>query len=306
MAEKRKRKRKNKINSLIYVIIAVAALVIGLSRLDFLQNDSSPELENGNVAVHFVDVGQGSCTVVQSGNEGVLIDAGERENAAKVLSFLEENGITKLRYVIATHPHSDHIGAMAAVLERVGADEIFLPNIADKYAPTSKMYLNLLSTVDSKNIKAEFLSENRTVDFNGVKITVLAPVQQTNSYNNMSLITKLEFGDMTALLLGDAENKEINSVLKANQSFDFSAHIILLGHHGSNTSLNKKLMSLTKSDTAVISCGADNPYGHPSSEVVDYLNKNGLTYYRTDENGDISLITDGEKYNIITEKGQNS
>lgn len=302
MAGKRKAKTKSKINSLIFIALAVLLAVFGVSRTDF-SSDDSLTLDDGNIAVYFVDVGQGNCTVIRSGNEGVLIDAGEREYSSKVLAFLEENGITRLRYVIASHPHSDHIGAMPAVLDKLDTDEIFLPYIADKYAPTSKTYLNLLSTVDERDIKAEFLDENKTLDFNGVKIEILTPVEQTNSYNNMSLITKIEYGDMSALILADAENKEINSVMKANRSFDFSSYVIMLAHHGSNTSLNETLLTKSDSEIAIISCGKDNSYGHPHKEVTDYLDETDTEYYRTDESGTVSLITDGEKYNIITEKG---
>lgn len=302
MAGKRKAKTKSKLNSLIFIALAVLLAVFGVSRTDF-SSDGSLTLDDGNIAVYFVDVGQGNCTVIRSGNEGVLIDAGEREYSSKVLTFLEENGITRLRYAIASHPHSDHIGAMPAVLDKLDADEIFLPYIADKYAPTSKTYINLLSTVDEMNIKAEFLDENKTLDFNGVKIEILTPVEQTNSYNNMSLITKIEYGDMSALILADAENKEINSVMKANRSFDFSSYVIMLGHHGSNTSLNETLLTKSDSEIAIISCGKDNSYGHPHKEVTDYLEETDTEYYRTDESGTVSLITDGEKYNIITEKG---
>lgn len=302
MAGKRKAKTKSKINSLIFIALAVLLAVFGVSRTDF-SSDDSLTLDDGNIAVYFVDVGQGNCTVIRSGNEGVLIDAGEREYSSKVLTFLEENGITRLRYVIASHPHSDHIGAMPAVLDKLDTDEIFLPYIADKYAPTSKTYINLLSTVDKRDIKAEFLDENKTLDFNGVKIEILTPVEQTNSYNNMSLITKIEYGNMSALILADAENKEINSVMKANRNFDFSSYVIMLGHHGSNTSLNETLMTRSDSEIAIISCGKDNSYGHPHKEVTDYLEETDMEYYRTDESGTVSLITDGEKYNIITEKG---
>lgn len=302
MAGKRKAKTKSKINSLIFIALAVLLAVFGVSRTDF-SSDDSLTLDDGNIAVYFVDVGQGNCTVIRSGNEGVLIDAGEREYSSKVLTFLEENGITRLRYVIASHPHSDHIGAMPAVLDKLDTDEIFLPYIADKYAPTSKTYINLLSTVDERDIKAEFLDENKTLDFNGVKIEILTPVEQTNSYNNMSLITKIEYGDMSALILADAENKEINSVMKANRNFDFSSYVIMLGHHGSNTSLNETLMTKSDSEIAIISCGKDNSYGHPHKEVTDYLEETDTEYYRTDESGTVSLITDGKKYNIITEKG---
>lgn len=297
-----KRKTKSKLNSLIYVIIAIVVALFGVSRADFLKSDNNLKLETGNIAVHFVDVGQGNCTVIQSDNEAVLIDAGEREYSSKVLSFLEDNGITKLRYVIATHPHSDHIGAMATVLDKIEADEIFMPYIADKYAPTSKTYMNLLTVIDEKDIKVEFLSENKEFKFDGVTFKILTPVEQTNSFNNMSLITKIEFKNMSTLILGDAENKEINSVMKANVDFDFSSHIMLLPHHGSNTSLNEKLMSQANIATAIISCGKDNSYGHPNEEVVDWLDENDIEYYRTDESGDVSLITDGKEYTIITER----
>ncbi len=297
-----KRKTKNKLNALIYIILAVVIAVFGVSRAEFFKSENDLTLDDGNIAVHFVDVGQGNCTVIQSGNEAVLIDAGEREYSSKVISFLEENGITKLRYVIATHPHSDHIGAMATVLEKIDADEILMPYISDKYAPTSKTYLNLLTTVDEKDIKAEFLSKNTTFDFDGITFKILVPVQQTNSFNNMSLITKIEFGKMSALIMADAENKEINSVLKANSDFDFSSQIMLLAHHGSNTSLNEKLMTKANITTAVISCGKDNSYGHPNEEVVEWLDENAVEYYRTDESGDVSLITDGKEYTIVTER----
>lgn len=302
MARKRRQKNKSKLSRWIYVIIAVFIALIGFSRTDFLENDNNIALTDGNIAVHFVDVGQGSCTVIQSGNDAVLIDAGEREYSSVVLSFFEENGITHLSYVIATHPHSDHIGAMSAVLEKMGADEIFMPYIKDEYEPTSKTYLGLLTTLDEKNIKTEFLESNKTVDFKGVTIDILVSVEQVRSFNNMSLITKITSGKMTALVLADAENKEINSVMKANQNFDFSAHIVALGHHGSNTSLNTNLLSKTGIQIGIISCGEGNSYGHPHAEVTDYLKNNAIEYYRTDLVGNISIITDGEKFSIKTER----
>lgn len=296
-----RRKTKSKLNSLIYLILTVVVIVIGISRFDFLERNDSLTLEDGNVAVHFVDVGQGSCTVIQSGSDAVLIDAGEREYSSKVLSFLEENGIDHLSYVIASHPHSDHIGALPAVLEKMGADKVYMPYICDQYEPTSKTYLNLLTTLDKKDIKTEFLQQNTSVNFGGATVDIIVPVEQTRSFNNMSLITKITYGKMTTLILADAENGEISSVLKANEDYDFSSYVVALGHHGSNTSLNEELFSEIFPEIGIISCGEDNSYGHPHEEVIEYLESNAIEYYRTDLVGDITLISDGESYNVITE-----
>lgn len=298
-----RRKSKSKLHSLIYVILAIVVFVIGISRLDFLERDDNLTLAEGNVAVHFVDVGQGSCTVIQSGSDAVLIDAGEREYSSKVLSFLEENGIDHLSCVIASHPHSDHIGAMSTVLDKMGADKVYMPYICDEYEPTSKTYLRLLTTLDEKNIDTEFLEENTSFTFGGATVDIIVPVEQTRSLNNMSLITKVEYGKMSALILADAENDEISSVLEANEGYNFSAHTVALGHHGSRTSLSEDLISeMRPSYIAVISCGEGNSYGHPHEEVIEFLEDNAIEYYRTDLVGDISLISDGEKFNIITER----
>lgn len=298
----KRRKQKSKIRSLIYVILAVLVLAIGASRFDFIERDDTIGIADGNIAVHFVDVGQGSCTVIQSGSDAVLIDAGEREYSSTVLSFLEENGIDHLKYVITSHPHSDHIGALSAVIEKMGADEVFMPYICDEYDSTSKTYIELLTTLDEKNIDTEFLDKNKTLNFGGAKINIIVPAEQVRGLNNMSLITKVEYGKMSALILADAENKEINSVLDANPTFDFSSYIVALGHHGSNNSLNEELLTKTGLQIAVISCGEGNSYGHPHEEVIDYLEDSATEYYRTDLVGDISLVTDGEKFNIKTER----
>ncbi len=171
----RRRKQKSKFRVLTYVLIAIVALVAIGFGFELPERDETVESTPDTVSVHFVDVGQGSCTVIQSGSDAVLIDAGEREYSSKVLSFLEDNGITHLSYVIASHPHSDHIGAMSTVLDKMGADEVFMPYIIEEYDATSKTYIELLTTLDEKNIDTEFLRENKTIDFKGIKINIVTP-----------------------------------------------------------------------------------------------------------------------------------
>lgn len=299
----RRKRKPDKVKIIFYIIAIIAVAFAGISRMDYANINSNLTLDENSIAVHFLDVGQGNCTVVQSGNEGVLIDAGEREEAAVIIDFLEENGITHLKYVIATHPHSDHIGGMATVLENITAEEIYFPLIIDKYAPTSKTYLNLLETVDDNNIQAHFVDENMAIQFNNITLTLISPVEQVNDFNNMSLLTKVVFGDTSVMLLADAENREFESILKANPTFDFSSDAYLVPHHGSNTSLHEGFLARINARNAVISCGLNNSYGHPHIEIEEYLQRNNIRTFRTDEDGNITFISDGSEYNIITEKG---
>lgn len=302
MAKRRKRK-PDKAKILFYIIAILAVALSAVSRMDYADINSNLTLDENCIAVHFVDVGQGNCTVIQSGNEGVLIDAGEREAAAVIVDFLKENGISHLKHVIATHPHSDHIGGMSTVLEYVTADEIYFPYIIDKYAPTSKIYYNLLETVDKKDMKVNFVEENTVIKLGEATLTIIAPVEQIRDFNNMSLLTKVEYGKTSVMLLADAENRELESVLEANPNFDFSSDVYLAAHHGSNTSLHEEFLSEINARNAVISCGVDNSYGHPHIEVETYLQKNNIRTFRTDEDGTVTFISDGNEYNIKTEKG---
>lgn len=299
----RRKRKPDKVKLLFYVIAIFAVALSAISRMNYNDINSNLTLDENSIAVHFVDVGQGNCTVIQSGNEGVLIDAGEREAAAVIVDFLKENGISHLKYVIATHPHSDHIGGMATVLEYVDADEIYFPLIIDKYAPTSKMYLNLLEAVDRHGIQAHFVDENTAIQFGGVTVTIITPVEQVRDFNNMSLLTKVDYGKTSVMLLADAENRELESVLNANKTFDFSSNVYLAAHHGSSTSLHEEFLARINARNAVISCGIDNSYGHPHIEVEKYLQGNNIRTFRTDEDGTVTFISDGNEYNIKTEKG---
>ncbi|MBR2315480.1 MAG: MBL fold metallo-hydrolase [Clostridia bacterium] len=297
------RRKPDKKKIIFYVIAIIAVALAAICRMDYADINSNLTLDENSIAVHFVDVGQGNCTIIQSGNEGVLIDAGEREASAVIVDFLKENGISHLEYVIATHPHSDHIGGMSTVLEYVDADEIYFPYIIDKYAATSKTYLNLLETVDRNDIQAHFIDENTVVKFGDVTVTIITPVEQVRDFNNMSLLTKIDYGKNSVMLLADAENRELESILNENKTFDFSADVYLAAHHGSNTSLHEEFLSKINARNAVISCGLDNSYGHPHIEVEKYLQSNNIRTFRTDEDGTVTFISNGNEYNITTEKG---
>lgn len=295
-----KGKKGKKISS---AVIALVLVVLAVIFKDEIKTDKTIKLEDGNIGVYFVDVGQGHCTVIQSGNEGAIIDTGEREYSQTVLDFLNSHGIEKVRFMIATHPHSDHIGSMGTVITKTKPEKIYMPYIADEYVPTNKTYFNFLTAIDENNVSACFLKNKIETKLGDVKFTIIPPAKQINDMNNMSLITKIEFGSVSFLIAGDAEKKEMTSVMSKNKGFDFSADFYLMAHHGSSTSTYEPFLNKVNFKAAVISCGKDNDYGHPHEEALDYLEKYSIEYYRTDENGTVSVITDSEKCNITVEKG---
>lgn len=294
---------RKKDKKIISVIVALILVVLAAFFKDDIKHDETVTLENGNIGVYFVDVGQGHCTVIQSGENGAIIDTGEREYSSTVLDFLKSRGINNIEFIIATHPHSDHIGSMGTVITKTKPKDIYMPYIAEENLPTNKTYLNFLTSIDENNVRAHFLNKKTELKLGDVSFTVIPPAKQIDDMNNMSLITKISFGDISFLIAGDAEKKEMTAVLSANKGFDFSADFYLMAHHGSSTSTYEAFLNKVNFKEAVISCGKDNDYGHPHKEALSYLEKYSVRYYRTDETGTVSVITDGQKCNVKTEKG---
>lgn len=298
MAAKRK-----KGNKLLTTVVALILIILAAFFKDEIKIDKTLTLEDGNLGVYYVDVGQGHCTVIQSGNEGVIIDSGEREYSQTVLDFLDSKGITKIDYIIATHYHSDHIGGLGAIITKTNPENLYMPYVIDEYLPTNKTYLNFLTAIDSSSVKARLVKKITEFEFGGATFTIVPPPKQTDSTNNMSLITKIVFGDVSFLIAGDAERAEMKELLSKNSSFDFSADFFLMAHHGSSTSTYEPFLSKVNFSTAVISCAKGNDYGHPHKEALTYLKSHSINYYRTDEVGTISVVTDSKSCNITTEKG---
>ncbi len=299
MAKRRKQNSSFK-NILLLVLIIAATLISVYIKNRSINNNLT--LEDGNAAVYFLDVGQGNCTVIQVKNKCVIIDAGLAEYGSKIVDFMGSKGITEISYCICTHPHSDHIGGMATVIRKVKTGKVLMPDIDDEYLPVSKSFEVLLNTIDDNNIDCVFLNKNYSFDFEGVGFKVLTPVNQTEYLNNMSLMVKAVYGKTSFLIVGDAEKGEMYDIMSKNKKFDFSSTFYLFGHHGSESSLNETFLRKVNMRYVIISCGIDNSYGHPHKEVLSYLKKNNIEYFRTDLNGTITVITDGDTYKIEKEK----
>lgn len=262
------------------------------------------ELFQGTVAitpsedlkVHFLDVGQGDSIFIElPTNETILIDASIKDASNKIINYLREENVSKIDYVFATHPHSDHIGGMSAVIKAFDIGQIYMP----KAVTTTKTYENLLLTIKDKNLKIKAAKAGNTIiDTDDLKLVVLAPNQDSyESLNNYSIVLKLTYKEKSFLFMGDAETlseKEITG--------DVQADVLKVGHHGSRTSTSQAFLNKVNPSYAVISVGLNNDYKHPHQEVIDRLEKKNIKIYRTDQNGDIIFTTDGYNIDVKVEK----
>lgn len=256
---------------------------------------------DGDFSVHYIDVGQGDCELIVSKDKTVLIDSGEYENATKVISYIQSLGITKLDYVIGTHPHSDHIGGLPEIIQSFDIGKVIAPKISGEMTPTTKTYKNFLSAVKDKGLKLTpaTVGEEYQLDENTV-LKILAPLSDYDSLNNYSIVCMVTHGENKFLFMGDAEKDAEGDLLETNADID--ADVLKAGHHGSNSSSTMKFLSAVSPLYTVVSVGADNSYNHPSEKAIQRILKYSKDIYRTDLQGNIICISDGNNISFEFEK----
>ncbi len=285
---KRRRKSKKRKNSLLGLIIAVAVIA-----LSYFFGEAEPGkvtntyLGDGEAYVHIIDVGQGSATLIQEGNKGILIDTGEDDYGDYLVSYINSCGIDKLEYIIASHPHSDHIGAVVDVFRAFKVGTVVMPELSEENIPTTRVYEKMMEYILEKDMDVLFPDVGDTIHLGNTSLSFMGPVKQTEDLNNMSLICRVNtIGGTKVMILGDAEKEELSSVYETVLGV-YKSDILVMGHHGSRTSVYKPLLNAVDASVAVISCGRNNDYGHPHKEALNYVSQKGLTLYRTDKEGDI-------------------
>ena len=297
-------KRKKGKPSLLAIIIFIVIALLGVKEAGLVEIDNS-KLTNsrldGEVYVHFIDVGQGSSTLIQQGKNGILIDSGLADYGDTVSDFIKSCGVTDLEYVIATHPHDDHIGSLPQVMDDFTVGKIIMPELAEFNTPTTRVYERLIDYIVDNNIDAYAAEFGDIYEMDDVKVQILGPVKQVKDLNDMSVICKVYVGESTFMLLGDAEKEELASVYEYNNKYgaDLKSDVILLGHHGSSTSIYKPFLNKVDAKTAVISCGRNNSYNHPHKEALDYCKQNGIAVVRTDIHGTITYRSTEDSFERI-------
>ena len=251
--------------------------------------------DSGKLVMHFLDVGQGDAIFAELPNgETMLVDAGENYHGQGIIDYVQSRGYSRLDYVVATHPHEDHIGSMAYIVRNFDVGSICMPDVTANTAT----FEALLKAIKAKKLRIKngragvrlFGDGNLTAD-------IIAPdTPNEKDLNNSSVVILLTYGSVSCLLTGDAETKELNAI-----SADMHATVLKAGHHGSKTSTTQALLKKIEPQVTVISCGKNNEYGHPNTEVLQMLKNAGSTVYRTDRDKTVILKTDGSSLTVSTD-----
>lgn len=261
--------------------------------------------ENGLI-VTFLNVGQGdSMLITTPAKKNILIDGGtipkewSTFDAGKyvVVPYLRRKGIKKLDLVVATHPDIDHIGGLIDVLKHIYVDTF----LDSGTISTTQTYEDLLKLVEKKKIKYEIAKQgNLTID-PSIKFEVLSPISDSfaNDPNNNSIVIRLEYGKISFLFTGDIG--ELAEALYIQKCGDrLRSTILKVAHHGGKGSSSIPFLNCVRPEVAIISCGRNNPFGHPSQERLERIEKMGTAIYRTDKGGAIIVKSNGEKYEVVS------
>ncbi len=312
----RKRKRYEKINPAVVLVILILILIAYIVMIYFESQNNSDGTQDshapssssvtvssgelGEVEYHFIDVGQGDATLIRTPEGDILIDTGENSAEEDLKNYLDLCGVDDLYYAVFTHPDSDHIGGADMVLAEYEVLNVIKPD----FEKTTKVYTRMMEAIEAEGCNVYNALPGETYSLGKFDMFILGPDPESKSKfgieldsNNSSVVIRATWGDTTALLTGDAEEPEESSIMKTYSSAHLGSMLLKVGHHGSRTSSTEAWLAAVDPKIAVISCGLDNSYGHPHAEVLAKLEAYvGDKIYRTDKLGSIVFVTDGETF----------
>lgn len=303
-------KRRNKSSKRINIIISIIILIItGITGITLKQgtNETSKQKQNkqsentatGNTVItetttdlkiYFLDVGQADSILIQNGEKNMLIDAGNNKDGQKLVNYFKSLGINKFDIIVGTHPHEDHIGGLDDIINHFEIGSIYMP----KVSTTTVTFEDVLDAISNKNLKVKTPMIGDNFKLGECDFTILSTGTDVDNLNEASIVLKMKFGERAFIFTGDATEKNEKEMLE----MDIQADVLKVGHHGSKTSTSEEFLEKVNPTYAIISSEKGNNYEHPHKETLAKLKNKSITIYRTDENGTILIITDGEEIKI--------
>lgn len=278
---------------LIFILLTASIFLLIIKFNLFAKNCNNFVQSNPNkIFVHYIDVGQGDSILVQVNNRNLLIDSGPKSDKRKLLSYLSTLKLDRLDYIIATHPHEDHIDNMSDVIRDYNVLNFYAP----KVVTTTKSFELMIDALKNKNLKINVIRKGiNSIDLGeNTKVTVFSPTQDSyEDLNNYSAVIKIEYGSTSFLFTGDAQKDVEKEILNNNENI--SADVLKVGHHGSSTSTSPAFLRKVNPSIAVISVGKYNVYNHPNENTIKLLNDSKVKIYRTDIDGTVVISSDGSK-----------
>lgn len=245
--------------------------------------------EGGLLRVYFLDVGQADSTIITCNGDVLMIDGGNVADSRLIYSVLRNTlGIEHINYMIATHPHEDHVGGLAAALNACSVD-VLLTSVLEY---DTKAFRSMIKYAVEQDTAIEIPSVGDTFMIGSAQVEILGPTRFYENTNDMSIVCKITYGETTFLFGGDAEWDAEHDLVNSDE--DLTADVLRVNHHGSNTSSTYVFLRAVMPKYAVISVGAGNAYGHPNEETLGRLRDVGAEVLRTDELGTIECVSDGQ------------
>lgn len=252
-------------------------------------NEPAFSTESKALTVLFLDVGQGSSALVHQKDSWMLIDGGDREYSAYVVSFLKQQGVKRLDYVVVSHYDSDHLSGVVGVLNALECDQVLAP---PDLGSDTKIFASFEKACEEKGIVPLNPKLGETFSFADSSFRVVSPAAyEYEDSNSNSLGIRLEYGDNSFLICGDCTEESEQDLLY--QKVDLKSDVFAANHHGSRYSNSEEFLQAVAPEAVVVSCGIGNSYGHPDASVLLNIQKLGADLYRTDLQGVITAVSDG-------------
>ncbi|MBE5963926.1 MAG: MBL fold metallo-hydrolase [Lachnospiraceae bacterium] len=250
-----------------------------------------------DMKVTFIDVGQADCVLIESAGKFMIVDAGNNDDGTMVVNYLKSEGVTRLEYVIGTHPHEDHIGGLDNVIKAFEVGKVIMP---DKSQATST-YEGVLKAIQKKKLTITLPVPGDVYTLGNASFTIIGPVKDYgDEINNWSIGLRLVNGNDSFMLCADAEMAaEIDMV---NSGATMKSDVLKVNHHGSKDSTSYEFLNAVDPDYAVIMVGVDNEYGYPKDRVLERLAEKNAIVYRTDLHGHITAISSGDGITFSLQK----
>lgn len=267
-----------------WLLIGFVLVCFAIACIPYFRAPAQQILTEGTLELHIIDVGQGDAALLLCNGHAMLIDGGSSKSSSRVYTYLMKHEIRMLDYIVATHPHDDHVGGLAGALNAAKAERA-LSSCADA---DGRAFQSFLKYLDQQGVSVEIPKPGDTFELGTARITVLGPLRESKNLNDTSLVLRVSFGDFHAIFTGDAENEEEADILASGA--ELSCDVLKVGHHGGSDASSEAWLEALRPKTAVISCGRNNDYGHPAAQTLSRLKAVGAEVLRTDQQGDIVLV----------------